>query len=64
MLYLGEPDFDDIEQAARLWLRYEEAGGLDPDATHMFLQMCEKPDDVLARAEAIKAEQSAAQVAQ
>lgn len=60
MLYLGEPDWDDVEQAARLWLRYQQEGGLQPDAVSMFLQMCEKPKAVLARAEELAAEQQAA----
>ena len=52
-LYLGEPDFDDVESAARLLVRYRNEGGLTPDAAAMFFQMVEKPDAVLAQADAI-----------
>lgn len=50
MLYLGEPDFDDVESAARLLVRYRREGGLTPDAAHMFFMMCGDPDAVVARA--------------
>lgn len=49
-LYLGEPDFNDVESAARLLVRYRNEGGLTPDGAEMFFMMVERPDDVLALA--------------
>lgn len=49
-LYLGEPDFEDVESAARLLNRYRESGGLTPEGAQMFLMMCKDWYAVLRRA--------------
>jgi hypothetical protein len=46
---LGEPPPDDVEEAARLLLRYEREAPLNPDQAAMFVQMCRKPAAVLER---------------
>jgi hypothetical protein len=46
---LGEPPRDDVEGAAKLLLRYEHEAPLDADHAAMFVQMCMKPGEVIAR---------------
>lgn len=60
MLHLGEPDFDDVDQAARLWLRYEREGGLSPDDAHVFWMMCGDKRAVRQRVEELRSESPSA----
>lgn len=46
---LGEPPRDDVEAAARLLLQYEREAPLNPDRVSMFLQMCQRPGEVVRR---------------
>ena len=60
LLYLGEPDHFDVESAAKLYVRYQQEGGLTADGEHMFLRMCADYQAVLKRAEELKSEPSPA----
>jgi len=51
----GEPPAHDVEGAALLLLKYEREAPLDADHATMFLQMCERPNDVLTRAAELRA---------
>lgn len=48
LLPLGEPDPDDVEAAARLWLEYKRTG-ISPDGAAMFWRSLSDPDAVEAR---------------
>lgn len=50
-LYLGEPDFDDVEAAAELWVRYLADGDPSNETSEMFFMMVERPRDVRRRAD-------------
>ena len=50
-LYLGEPDFDDVESAARLWVRYLADGEPSRETSEMFMQLVERPALVATRAQ-------------
>lgn len=51
-LPLGEPPWDDVEEAAVLLAKYENAG-LTEEGWHMFMRMVEQPGAVRARAREI-----------
>lgn len=54
-LYLGEPDFDDVESAAALWVRYLADGEPSRETSEMFFMMVERPQAVRTRAEELRA---------
>ena len=55
LLPLGEPPFDDVEEAAQLWAKYM-AHGYTVQQAHVFLRMVADTDAVLARAKEIAGE--------
>lgn len=55
-LHLGEPDFNDVESAAKLYNRYLADGGFTEETEHMFLKMCSNYRAVLTRAAELRRE--------
>jgi hypothetical protein len=53
-LWLGVPEFDNVEQAAQLLVRYRNEGGLSAEGWRMFEGMCKKPHHVAALAARIE----------
>lgn len=53
-LYLGEPDFDDVDAAAELWARYLADGEPSRETSEMFMMMVGDWRAVTARAEELR----------
>jgi hypothetical protein len=51
----GKPPHDDVDAAARLLIRYEEAGKTGPEFGEMFIQSVKDPEAVAKRAAELRA---------
>lgn len=59
-LYLGEPDFDDVESAAILWNQYRADGEVSRETFQMFSMMCSSFRAVSDRADELLKQSGAA----
>ena len=55
-LQFGEPPLDDVEAAARLWIKYEDADAVTPELGQMFHMSVNDPAAVMARVKEIRSE--------